>query len=762
MPILAMSSGKVTALWGTAFVISPDGGLKSIKVGDNVDQGAQILTSVDGIVQLSPDKGASVLIKAVTSDADKVITGIDRDDPDLTPTAGLTGGTDGGLVPGLRVDRVVESVGQLEFSFGTERVPPTPPVGRAADSNGVGIVFTVGDGFASASEEGLQGGVTDNKGSPDTTDKTSVTGQLVISDPGANALTVTLLPPGAAVFAADGTQVNWVSDGRGGLIGQSGLQADSPIVATVEVDATGRYTFTLLSPLKQGAQGEDAVTIDFGVKVSDGERTVTSKLSISVEDDAPVAPDAIVQSLTTIDTNLMIVLDISASMSDPSGIDGLTRLQAAVKSIDNLIEQYADVGGLAVRLVTFSTTSQTQGDSWVTAEQAKSLLDGLVANGNTNYDYALSQAQAAFATAAGKLTGAQNVSYFFSDGDPTLSSTNPVAGKKGQNGSTTQVNLGDGIDVAEEAAWIAFLDANQIKSHAIGLGNGIAKTYLNPIAHDGQTKGDLEGIVVTSLNQLDSTLADTYQGAVSGTFRTTALMGADGFGRIDSVTVDGVKHGYDASQLMLKVHTALGGDLSVDMATGLYTYSGPQALTGVAKETFTFALADKDGDSVSSSLVIELDHALVLRGTSEADTLVGGPGSDVLTGGAGADVFAWRFSDHGALATHHPVDRITDFDLAVPSAGGDTLDLRDLLQGENAGNLQNYLEFDTSTANTVIKISSNGGFLLGVATSATETGRIVLEGVNIRTGLGDLGAGATDAQIVAKMLEQGKLLVDLV
>jgi hypothetical protein len=116
--------------------------------------------------------------------------------------------------------------------------------------------------------------------------------------------------------------------------------------------------------------------------------------------------------------------------------------------------------------------------------------------------------------------------------------------------------------------------------------------------------------------------------------------------------------------------------------------------------------------------------------------------------------------DAGATGATRAVDTITDFDAKLaPSAGGDALDLRDLLQNENAGNLTNYLSFDTtSTAgSTIIKVSPNGGFANGVNLNA-ETERIVLDKVNLRADLG-LPNG-TDAQIIAKLLAQGNLVVD--
>jgi hypothetical protein len=144
-----------------------------------------------------------------------------------------------------------------------------------------------------------------------------------------------------------------------------------------------------------------------------------------------------------------------------------------------------------------------------------------------------------------------------------------------------------------------------------------------------------------------------------------------------------------------------------------------------------------------------------------ADTISGGAGSDTMTGGAGSDVFVWHFADPGTSSANKAIDTIKDFSMAAPSAGGDVLDVRDLLQGEHGiVNLQKFIEFDTTTANTIIKISPAGTFNGTTANdNAAETERIVLENVNVRTALG-LTNTATDSQVLTKMLDQGKLLVD--
>jgi Ca2+-binding RTX toxin-like protein len=153
-----------------------------------------------------------------------------------------------------------------------------------------------------------------------------------------------------------------------------------------------------------------------------------------------------------------------------------------------------------------------------------------------------------------------------------------------------------------------------------------------------------------------------------------------------------------------------------------------------------------------------------LNGDDGADVLTGGQGADFLTGGQGADVFKWELADNGAVNAF-TTDRITDFSAANPSAGGDVLDLRDLLQGDlhgannTAGNLGNFLDFSVAGGSTTIRISTSGGFTDGTYAPGAEDQRIVLDGVDIRSALG-LVATAGDDLIIQELLTRGKLITD--
>ena len=98
-----------------------------------------------------------------------------------------------------------------------------------------------------------------------------------------------------------------------------------------------------------------------------------------------------------------------------------------------------------------------------------------------------------------------------------------------------------------------------------------------------------------------------------------------------------------------------------------------------------------------------------LHGGAGNDVLIGGPGADILTGGDDSDIFVFHSEELGT-----GVDTITDFQVAAPAAGGDVLDISDLLAGAGitsaqfAGNEANYLVV-TSGANTTIAFDANGG-----------------------------------------------------
>ncbi|WP_053154817.1 retention module-containing protein [Pseudomonas sp. Pf153] len=374
----------------------------------------------------------------------------------------------------------------------------------------------------------------------------------------------------------------------------------------------GSYTYTLTSPATTTPHvndGPNVLSESFTYEATDAlGNKATGSLVVNIVDDVPttVASERSVTAVE-IDSNLLIVLDVSGSMADPSGVPGLSRLDLAKQAISALLDKYDDMGDVKVQLVTFSSSATDQTSVWVDVATAKTLLTNLSAGGGTNYDAAVAAAKTAFVT-SGQLTGAQNVGYFFSDGKPT----------SGQETGT-----------ADEAAWKAFLDANGIKNYAIGLGSGVSNANLDPLAYDGSTHTDTNAVVVTDLNQLNSVLSGTVQGVpVTGSLLGEGgSFGADG-GFVKSLVVDGTTYSYNPAanggqgaltasgganhgtfntvDNTLSIATDHDGTLVVNLDTGEYNYTSQTTTSTLITENIGYTVSDNDGDLANSTLVIKV------------------------------------------------------------------------------------------------------------------------------------------------------------
>jgi len=173
------------------------------------------------------------------------------------------------------------------------------------------------------------------------------------------------------------------------------------------------------------------------------------------------------------------------------------------------------------------------------------------------------------------------------------------------------------------------------------------------------------------------------------------------------------------------------------------------ALTDAGRVTLTTVLGSTLTGGAAAEILLAGTGNDTLNGGAGNDVLMGGAGSDNLTGGTGSDVFKWVLADRGTPGTP-PTDTVTDF---INTPGGDQLDLRDLLSGENSGNLSNYLHFTTNSGNTTIQISSTGAFSSGFS------GLLVDQVVQL-TGVNLVGGFTTDAQVITDLLNRGKLVTD--
>jgi hypothetical protein len=266
---------------------------------------------------------------------------------------------------------------------------------------------------------------------------------------------------------------------------------------------------------------------------------------------------------------------------------------------------------------------------------------------------------------------------------------------------------------------------------------------------NGWTLSDASG------NTATSTGTDLKINIAAWNLDRPLVIGNIGAGQTAMLTITATSgvHQVDQHLNVVSVTSSFEGTTGADTATSTfaYGYGGADSLTGTAGDDRLEGGAGND----------------TLTGNAGNDLLVGGAGDDAMNGGGGADVFAWRLNDGGTTAAP-ATDTISAFGDASRAAGGDVLDLRDLLVGETAGtvlgqdNLANFLHFEKSGANTVIHISTTGGFgadphAVGapstIVTSATNQ-RIVLAGVDL------VGGFSTDQQVIQDLLSKGKLNTD--
>ncbi|QXZ12775.1 retention module-containing protein [Pseudomonas sp. AO-1] len=540
---------------------------------------------------------------------------------------GADGAAAGGAVVGVRAggDTSSSAIGGLNSNInGTYGYLTLDAAGNAiyhSNSNSVSppgatdtFTYTIRDGDGDESTTTLTINVADSKlvASVDQ-DVTVYEKALDLTKDGQDLApgTVTGSDPSNTGETATGTLVGAVTGGSGALT-YTLVGSATGTYGQIQLNADGTYTYTLTSAPKttpNANDGANTLSESFTYKATDAlGNSTTSTIVVNIVDDVPkaVASDRSVAAVE-IDSNLLIVLDISGSMVDPSGVPGLSRLDLAKQAISALLDKYDDLGDVKVQLVTFSSSATDRTSVWVDVATAKSILAGLTAGGGTNYDAAVAMMQTAFNT-SGKLTGAQNVGYFFSDGKPTT---------------------GQEIGTADETALKAFLDANNIKNYAIGLGSGVSNANLDPLAYDGISHTNTNAVVVTDLNQLNSVLSGTVEGApVTGSLLGEGgTFGADG-GFIKSIVVDGTTYTYDPRansgqgsltasggtnhgtfntvNNTISIATNNSGTLVINLDTGDYSYTSQKTTTTVITENIGFTLSDNDGDLASSTLTVKV------------------------------------------------------------------------------------------------------------------------------------------------------------
>ena len=199
------------------------------------------------------------------------------------------------------------------------------------------------------------------------------------------------------------------------------------------------------------------------------------------------------------------------------------------------------------------------------------------------------------------------------------------------------------LRISTAADWQDFINDNDLTVTTVGVGNGIINARLQDVDLDGSGSP----IAIADFDDLVDALVDVVAGPTSGNVLDNDNFGADGFGRITSITVteadgthvytyvgndilkDGAAWapGNDTSILQVQTGLGTGGGFTFYFTdsgshdAGDWSYQPPT--TGVpdagALETFTYTVVDGDGDGQSAQLKITVENnPIPTAGTANA------------------------------------------------------------------------------------------------------------------------------------------------
>ncbi|WP_416195232.1 immunoglobulin-like domain-containing protein [Pseudomonas sp. DC1.2] len=487
--------------------------------------------------------------------------------------------------------------------------------------------------------------------------------------------------------------------------------------------------------------------------------------------------------------NIAFMVDSSGSMSTSS----INAAKDSLTSVFNTLKQ--SLGGNSGTVNIFLVDFDTQVNKSVSVNlndpnalaTLKTVLDSMSSGGGTNYEDVFKTTANWFQSAdAVANTGAKNLTYFITDGQPTFyqtgEQTNPTLyGNVKLDDVVTSSNYKTGDTFSTYIDSTHYLSINSSGSAALQIyknGNW-SYTSLGTVHAQGDGTYELSTLAGTG----NSTDSSTTSNASSSFALLSHLSNVEAIGINSGVSLNDLKP-YDsdhspqtnidpkdlANSIVGHTEATLPGNDTVSGGDGNDIIFGDLvSFTGIAGEGYQAMqafVAQQTGVDVSKvtasnvhQFITEHYAAFDVSGTHDGndtllggagndilfgqggndyldggkgndillggtgnDTLIGGPGNDILIGGAGADTFVWKAGDVGN-------DVIKDF----KASEGDRIDLRDLLQGETGSTIDNFLKITTVDGVSSLQVSSTGKFNGTDAAAAAPDVTIKLEGNNWST-----------------------------
>ena len=486
--------------------------------------------------------------------------------------------------------------------------------------------------------------------------------------------------------------------------------------------------------------------------------------------------------------NIAFMVDSSGSMSTSS----INAAKDSLTSVFNTLKQSlggSNSGTVNIFLADFDTQVNKSVSVNLNDPNAltklKAVLDSMASGGGTNYEDVFKTTANFFQSAeAVANTGAKNLTYFITDGQPTYyqsgEQTNPTlygSVKFDSVVTTSNYKLGDTFSTYIDNTHYLSITASgyaQLQTYTARYGwsttnlgtvhaQGDGTYELSSLAGSGSSTdsattsnsnssfallsglsnveaiGINSGVSLNDLKPYDSDhspqtnidpkdLANSIIGHTEATMPgNDTVSGGDGndilFG--DLVSFNGIAgEGYQAMQAFVAQQT--GVDVSKVTTSNVHQYITEHY------QAFDVSGAHDGNDTLlggaGNDILFGSGGNDLLDGGKGNDILLGGTGNDTLIGGQGNDIL---IGGSGAdtfvwKAGDTGNDVIKDFN----ANEGDRIDLRDLLQGETGSTIDNFLKITTVDGTSSLQVSSAGKFNSGDAAAATPDVTIKLEGNN--------------------------------
>jgi Mg-chelatase subunit ChlD len=539
-----------------------------------------------------------------------------------------------------------------------------------------------------------------------------------------HSMTVTGAPAGSVLTDAAGHSVTITGTNTPADV--SALDLTSLVIKTPEYysgNFTLHVTATATEAILTGnpaavptasASQDIVVKVDAGVYKSTEGTAGNSVVTGTAANDVVVADVSAMKLVPGQNYDIAFMVDTSGSMSG-----SLSTMIVQMKSVFSTLSAAAQgtgSGTVKIYLTNFDTSAHTgitvdlTHGGQAALDTLNKYLTNLQASGNTNYESVFNQTSAWFSSSAASNPGAQMLTYFITDGEPTYHDN---ANGNAVSGAAPTETMAAYNDLATKTA-----------IEAIGIKTTTSLDQYDTNNHS-QTVIDVSKLKDAILS--NETLVGPGADNVNGGDGNDILFGD----MINYGTLEGTAALKAFAAATLNVNVSTIDDKALHQFVS--THVDDVAHLANASNTYEakYTLLQDGSDSLlggnGDDILFGQGGNDLLNGGNGNDLLIGGKGNDTLIGGAGADTFAWKAGD----TNNGGFDVIKDFN----SSEGDKLDLSDLLQGENGNNvtdLTKYLQITNDGKDTTIQVSSTGQFATNPsATAAANTAdvHIKVEGV---------------------------------